>query len=88
MKPVFITSISAFLFLAIGAIHLIWANGIARFYRHLHESNRVFRVVAAFGGWIRSPNYPMALRMIGALMVAVAVLLFWVMIRGLLGGQT
>jgi hypothetical protein len=86
VMAVFVTSISALLFLAVGVVHLVWATGIARFYRRLHESNRLFRIVSPFGAWIQSSYYETALRAIGALMVCLAVLLFSIMIRGLLGG--
>jgi len=85
LKAIVATSISVILFLAVGMIHVVWASSLAQFYRHAYKSNRIFRVVSPFGGWIRSPNYETAIRTIGALMVGVALLLLWVMIRGLLG---
>jgi len=57
---------------------------MARFYRDLHGSNHLFRLVSPFGWWIRSPHYVLMLRLIGALMVAMALLILFVMIRGLI----
>lgn len=89
MKLIFITSLSAFLFGAIGVTLIVRANDIVRFHRKQHESHRLLRTLFPLDrAWVESPYYEVWVRLLGALMIAVTVLLLFVMIHGLLRGST
>jgi hypothetical protein len=85
-KAVLITTLSAVLFFVIGIIHLLYANKIAGVYRRLYPNDGFFKLFFPFRIWMESPFYVISMRVFGGISIAVAFLLLFVMIRGLLGG--
>jgi len=89
LKAILITSLSAVTFGATGVGLIVWANKIARFYKNHYASNRFLKSIFPLRAWVEtSYYYETMIKVVGTGMIGMAVLLLFIMIRGLLEGQT
>lgn len=85
VKSILIASLSIILSLFIGIFCLVRAKGITEFYRNHYASHRFLRSAAMFPFrvWWDSDYAETSIRLCGVLMISVAALLAFVMVRGL-----
>ena len=89
LRAILITFVSAAISGTIGITLVVWARDITQFYRNHYKSHRYLRLLFPLGqARVESAYYETNLRVVGALMLGVAALLLFVMVRGLLSGHS
>ncbi len=88
MQAILVTCLCVLAFLTIGITHIVWARGLTRFYRRQYPSKGFLgALISPFRIWVESAFYETWLRVAGAISIALALFLLFVMVRGLLTGQ-